>query len=87
MSDVVTPVNIGNPSEMMISEFADIILELTDSHSEIVNIDPPHERVADDPKIRRPDITKALEELGWEPKVRLVDGLVKTIDYFREKVS
>lgn len=87
ISDVSTPVNIGNPVEIMISEFADIILDLTGSQSEIVKIDPPHERVADDPKIRRPDITKAREVLGWEPKVRLVDGLVKTIDYFREKVS
>jgi dTDP-glucose 4,6-dehydratase len=87
MSDVSTPVNIGNPAEITISEFAEIILEITGSQSEIVQVDPPHERVADDPKIRRPNITKAHEVLGWEPKVRLVDGLVNTIDYFRDKVT
>lgn len=87
LSEVSTPVNIGNPAEMKISEFAEIILELTGSQSKIVQVDPPHERVADDPKIRRPDITKARDVLGWEPKVRLADGLVSTIDYFRDKVS
>jgi dTDP-glucose 4,6-dehydratase len=87
LSDVTTPVNIGNPAEITISEFADIILEITGSQSEIVQVDPPHERIADDPKIRRPDITKAREVLEWEPKVELVDGLVNTIDYFRDKVS
>jgi dTDP-glucose 4,6-dehydratase len=87
MSEVSTPVNIGNPAEITISEFAEIILEITGSQSEIVQVDPPHERVADDPKIRRPNITKAHEVLGWEPKVRLVDGLVNTIDYFRDKVT
>lgn len=87
MSDVSTPVNIGNPAEITISEFAEIILEITGSQSEIVQVDPPHERIADDPKIRRPNITKAQEVLGWEPKVRLVDGLVNTIDYFRDKVT
>ena len=87
MSDVSTPVNIGNPAEITISEFAEIILEITGSQSEIVQVDPPLERVADDPKIRRPNITKAHEVLGWEPKVRLVDGLVNTIDYFRDKVT
>lgn len=87
ISDVSTPVNIGNPAEITISEFAEIILEITGSQSEIVQVDPPHERIADDPKIRRPNITKAQEVLGWEPKVRLVDGLVNTIDYFRDKVT
>lgn len=87
MSDVSTPVNIGNPAEITILEFAEIILEITGSQSEIVQVDPPHERIADDPKIRRPNITKAQEVLGWEPKVRLVDGLVNTIDYFRDKVT
>ncbi len=87
MSDVSMPVNIGNPAEITISEFAEIILEITGSQSEIVQVDPPHERIADDPKIRRPNITKAQEVLGWEPKVRLVDGLVNTIDYFRDKVT
>lgn len=87
MSDITTPVNIGNPAEITISEFADVVLEITGSQSEIVQVDPPHERIADDPKIRRPDISKAREVLEWEPKVKLVDGLVDTIDYFRDKVS
>lgn len=87
VSDITTPVNIGNPAEITISEFADVVLEITGSQSEIVQVDPPHERIADDPKIRRPDISKAREVLEWEPKVKLVDGLVDTIDYFRDKVS
>lgn len=87
MSDITTPVNIGNPAEITISEFADVVLEITGSQSEIVQVDPPHERIADDPKIRRPDISKAQEHLGWEPKIKLVDGLADTIDYFRDKVS
>lgn len=87
LSDITTPVNIGNPAEITISEFADVVLEITGSQSEIMQVDPPHERIADDPKIRRPDISKARELLEWEPKVKLVDGLVDTIDYFRDKVS
>ncbi|MGD2049420.1 MAG: SDR family oxidoreductase [Chloroflexota bacterium] len=87
MSDITTPVNIGNPAEITISEFADVILEITGSQSEIVQVDPPHDRIADDPKVRRPDISKARELLEWEPKVELLDGLANTIDYFRDKVS
>ena len=86
MSDEIGPVNIGNPIEMTIMEFADVILELTGSKSQILQVKPPHDRVVDDPKVRRPDITRARQILGWEPSVNLVDGLMKTIDYFRDRV-
>ena len=74
------PTNIGNPDEFTVRELAEIVLELTGSDSEIVHHDLP----ADDPKVRRPDITRAREMLGWEPKVPLRDGVARTIDYFRE---
>jgi dTDP-glucose 4,6-dehydratase len=86
-SDEREPVNIGNPYEMTILEFAEAVLELTGSASEIVHIQPKDNRTTDDPKMRRPDITKAREILGWEPKVALPDGLKQTIDYFRDRVS
>lgn len=73
------PVNMGNPREFTVIELARIVIEMTQSSSSIVNLDLP----LDDPKQRRPDITKAKELLGWEPKVSLEDGLKKTIDYFR----
>ena len=73
------PVNIGNPTEMKILEFAEHIRDLVGSSSTIEMRDLP----ADDPKQRRPDITKAKEVLDWEPKVPLAEGLLKTIEYFR----
>jgi len=73
------PVNMGNPREFTVIELARMVIEMTQSSSSIVNLDLP----LDDPKQRRPDITKAKELLGWEPKVSLEDGLKKTIDYFR----
>lgn len=82
----VLPVNIGNPREMTILEFAEAVVELTKSGSEIHFVTPTDERIKDDPKQRRPDITKAREVLGWEPKVNLADGLAKTIEYFRGRV-
>ena len=85
-SDVSEPVNIGNPHEMTITEFAAAVVELTGSKSDIVTIEPTDDRVTDDPKMRRPDIRRARELLGWEPKVNLADGLAKTIDYFRDRV-
>lgn len=85
-SDVTTPVNIGNPDEMTIREFADAVVELTGSKSETVYVQPTHDRFTDDPKMRRPDIRRARELLGWQPKVDLADGLVKTIEYFRSRV-
>lgn len=75
-------VNIGNPNEKKISEFAHLVKELTGTSSEIVFEELP----ADDPKQRRPDITKAKHLLDWEPKVGLEEGLQKTIEYFKGKV-
>jgi dTDP-glucose 4,6-dehydratase len=86
LSDEKMPVNIGNPAEMTILEFAHAVVEIVGSDSKVVHIQPNDERITDDPKVRRPDITKARERLGWEPKVNLADGLVETIEYFRDKV-
>ncbi len=80
------PVNIGNPAEMTILDFAHAVVEIARSDSGIVHIEPKDERITDDPKVRRPDITKARERLGWEPKVYLADGLAKTVAYFRDRV-
>jgi dTDP-glucose 4,6-dehydratase len=74
------PVNLGNPHEMTILEFAKVILRLTDSSSRIIHRPLP----MDDPKVRQPDITRARKLLAWEPKVPLEEGLRATIDYFRE---
>jgi dTDP-glucose 4,6-dehydratase len=79
LSDVNEPVNIGNPAELSVFEFAKTIRRLTGTSSEIAFKPLP----VDDPKVRQPDIAKARERLGWEPKVRLEDGLGKTIEYFR----
>ena len=80
MSDIHTPVNIGNPAgEMTMVELAKKIIELTGSKSEIVHKPLP----LDDPKVRRPDISKAKEFLDWEPKVSLEEGLEKTIEWFK----
>ena len=82
-SDVSEPVNIGNPAEMTILEVARAIIEATGSRSRIVHRPLP----ADDPKVRQPDITRAREQLGWEPAVAFEDGLRSTIAYFREKLA
>src|SRR5215510_9617863 len=74
------PVNIGNPNEMTILEFAKLILRLTGSRSEIEYRPLP----VDDPKTRRPDISLAKEVLGWEPRVPVEEGLKKTIEWYRE---
>jgi len=81
-SDYHEPVNIGNPGEFTIKELAEKVIKLTKSKSKIVYMDLPK----DDPKQRKPDITLAKALLGWEPKVKLDKGLVKTIDYFRKIV-
>jgi dTDP-glucose 4,6-dehydratase len=78
-SDVTTPVNIGNPVEMTILEFAHRIVEVTGATSEIGFLPLP----VDDPKTRQPNIAKARELLGWEPKVQFEEGLAKTIEFFR----
>jgi dTDP-glucose 4,6-dehydratase len=77
------PINIGNPREMTIKEIAETIIRMTGSRSKIVYRDLP----TDDPKQRRPDITRATTLLKWEPRVQLEEGLVKTIEYFRTKVA
>jgi len=76
------PINIGNPREMTIKEIADTIIRMTGSNSKVIYKPLP----TDDPKQRRPDITRARTLLEWEPKVDLDEGLVKTIEYFRTKV-
>jgi len=82
-SDEPMPVNIGNPAEMSIKEFAETVVALTGSQSKITY----HPLPEDDPKQRQPDITRAREILGWEPKVKLADGLARTLEYFQRKVS
>jgi dTDP-glucose 4,6-dehydratase len=79
LSDEPDPVNIGNPSELSVLEFARTIKRLTGTSAEIVFQPLPE----DDPKVRQPDITRARAILGWEPKVKLEEGLSRTIDYFR----
>jgi dTDP-glucose 4,6-dehydratase len=81
-SDEVLPTNIGNPSEMTIREFAEAVLEITGSSSEL-SFKPLPE---DDPKVRQPDITKARRLLGWEPRVPLREGLEKALVSFRERL-
>ncbi|MFO1487184.1 MAG: UDP-glucuronic acid decarboxylase family protein [Verrucomicrobiota bacterium] len=82
MSDYDLPMNIGNPTELTMLQFAGQIIKATGSRSKIVHKPLPQ----DDPKQRRPDISKAKRILKWEPKVPLAEGLVKTIEYFRTKV-
>ncbi len=77
------PVNIGNPGEFTIRELAEIVISKTNSSSELVFENLP----VDDPKQRRPDITRARETLGWEPRIDLDQGLDRTIPYFREVIS
>jgi len=81
-SDQHGPINIGNPREMTIEQIATDILRLTGSSSKLVHKPLPE----DDPKVRQPDITKARTLLGWEPKVPLEEGLIKTLEYFKTKL-
>jgi len=83
MSNFHEPVNIGNPREMTIKQFAEEIIRLTGTTSQIEYRPLP----VDDPKVRQPDITRARTILGWEPKVDFEDGIVKTIEYFRTRVT
>jgi dTDP-glucose 4,6-dehydratase len=82
MSDYRLPVNVGNPREMTMLQFAKTIIQATGARSKIVFKPLPQ----DDPKQRRPDITKARKLLGWSPQVSLEEGLIQTIAYFRAKV-
>lgn len=78
-TDIMGPVNIGNPEEYSIKEIAHIIISLTNSKSPIIYKELP----SDDPKRRKPDITLAKELLGWAPKIGIKDGLERTIEYFK----
>ncbi len=82
-SDRTDPTNIGNPHEFTIAELAELVLEETESHSDIEYRPLPE----DDPKVRQPDISVAMEVLGWEAITTLHEGLKKTIPYFRELVE
>lgn len=81
-SDFAMPVNIGNPAEMTILDFAKLVNQITDNPAGIVFQE--EKRIKGDPQTRQPDITRAKEILDWEPKVELVDGLQHTIKYFSE---
>jgi dTDP-glucose 4,6-dehydratase len=83
LSNANDPINIGNPQELTIEQIARTILRLTGSSSRIVHRALP----VDDPKVRKPDITRATTILEWSPKVALEDGLGKTIEYFRTKLA
>ena len=81
MSDEVEPVNIGNPDEISILDFAREVVSLTGSKSEISFQDLP----ADDPKVRQPDISKARSVLGWTPQVDRKEGLKRTLAFFQKQ--
>jgi dTDP-glucose 4,6-dehydratase len=83
MSDITTPVNIGNPDEVTMLDLAREIVALTQSSSNIVHMDLPQ----DDPKVRQPDITVARERLGWQPTVQRAEGLANTLTYFRSALG
>ncbi len=76
------PVNIGNPEEITVKQIAEEIISITNSSSKIIYKELP----VDDPKVRQPDITKAKEKLRWEPKIDRIEGLKKTMDYFKKKI-
>uniref|UniRef100_A0A7V2ZK61 SDR family oxidoreductase n=1 Tax=Ignavibacterium album TaxID=591197 RepID=A0A7V2ZK61_9BACT len=83
LSNEVYPVNIGNPEEITIRQFAEEVLSLTGSKSKITYLPLPE----DDPKVRQPDISKAKKILGWEPRVSRKDGIMKTLEYFRSIIN
>ncbi len=85
LSDETDPVNIGNPAEICILDFAETINRLVGNKAGILTI--PSQRLSDDPQRRQPDITRARTILGWEPKVQLEEGLQLTVAYFREKMG
>jgi len=82
-SNYTQPVNLGNPDEYTIQEFADVINQQVGGQSKIVYLDA----VIDDPQRRRPDITRAIEYLNWAPKIKLEEGIQKTIHYFEKKLK
>ena len=81
--EVTGPINLGNPAELQIGGLAEQVIRMTGSSSKVVNKPLPQ----DDPVQRRPDITRARQTLGWEPKVPLAEGLEKTISYFRDALA
>jgi dTDP-glucose 4,6-dehydratase len=83
MSDFHEPVNIGNPREMTIKQFAHEIIRITGTKSTIEYRPLP----VDDPKVRQPDITRAKKILGWEPRVQFNEGIKQTIEYFRQSLA
>lgn len=83
LSDENEPVNIGNPEEITVKQIAEEIIQITNSSSKIIYNPLP----VDDPQVRQPDISKAKHILGWEPKVQRIDGLKKTMEYFRNKIK
>jgi len=83
MSDCTAPVNIGNPDEITIKEFAEEIIEVTGSDSDITYEPLPE----DDPQVRQPDISTAREHLGWAPEVSRTEGLERTLEYFRTEIG
>ena len=83
LSHETMPVNIGNPHEITIEDFAKEVIRLTNSKSKIIHQDLP----IDDPKVRQPDITRAKEVLGWEPKVSREEGLRITLEYFKRELK
>lgn len=82
LSEEKEPVNIGNPEEITVKQIAEEIIKITNSGSKIIYQDLP----VDDPKVRQPDITKAKEKLGWQPKIERIEGLKRTMSYFKEKI-
>ena len=82
-SNQTGPINLGNPKEFTIVELAQKIIKLTNSKSKIIFKELPE----DDPRQRQPDITKAKKYLNWEPKINLEEGLIKTIEYFKEELN
>jgi nucleoside-diphosphate-sugar epimerase len=83
MSVLNAPTNCGNPIEMTIKQMADKILQATGSHSKITYLPLPE----DDPKVRQPNIDKAVKYLDWKPRVQLDEGLKSTIDYFKTQLG
>jgi dTDP-glucose 4,6-dehydratase len=83
LSDFHEPVNLGNPREMTIKQFADEIIRITGTRSTIEYKPLP----VDDPKVRQPDISRAKKILNWEPRVDFEEGIRETIDYFRESLN
>ncbi|RJQ60631.1 MAG: NAD-dependent epimerase/dehydratase family protein, partial [Stygiobacter sp.] len=83
LSNEPMPVNIGNPNEITIEDFAKEVIKLTGSKSKLIYQELP----VDDPKVRQPDITRAKNILGWQPKVDREEGLKITLEYFKKEVK